>query len=202
MRTLLRWLMRLVFTAVLGFGVLIGLLYPWLGGGKGFEIGRWRVYDRVAGFQPVEILLPTDERQILVRAELSTPYRIENTGALSVMTVTVASGDYTELAHYFSLDGVAPRQVSPQLPGHVYMLEAGALYRPGEAPYLFTFGPGEAEIDMATVDLVLIGGTLEIDEAVPPLGYGFMAIGFIGLALTFRRRREKKNPPPPPKWGR
>lgn len=199
MRTLLRWLMRLVFAAMLVFGVLIGLVYPWAGTGRGFEIGRWHAYDRVAGFQPVEILLPTNEQQILVRAELAVPRPVENTGSQSVMTLTVASDGRTELAHYFSLDGVEP---DPQAPGAVYRLEAGALYRPGEEPYRFIFGPGDADIDIGTAQLVLIGGTLEIDEAVPPIGYGFMAIGLVGLALTFRRRREKKNAPPPQKWGR
>lgn len=202
MRTLLRWLMRLVFLGILGLGVLLGLLYPLLDGGKGFEIGRWRVYESATGFRPAELLLPANEQQILVRAELSTPNPVGDTGSLSVMTLTVASDGRTELAHYFSLDGVQGQQVSPQLPGRAYMLEAGALYRPGEAPYLFTFGPGDAEIEMATVDLILVGGTLEIDEAVPPIGYGFMVIGFVGLALTFRHRRKKPSTPPPQKWGR
>ena len=202
MRTLLRWFLRLVFVALLGLGVLLGLVYPWAAGGNGFEIGRWRVYDRASGFQPAQILLPTDQEQILVRAEMSTPGPLETTDIRAVMTLTVSSGDRTELAHYFSLDGVEPRLVSPQLPGRIYAMEAGVLYYPGEEPYTFTFGPGDGEIDVATVDLILIGGTKDIDEAVPPLGYGFMAVGFVGLVLSLRRRRENPNSQPPPRWGR
>lgn len=203
MRTLLRWFMRLVFLAVLGVGILLGLVYPWAAGGNGFEIGRWRAYDRVSGFQPVEILLPTDQEQILVKAEISTPAPVASAGSPAVMTLTVSSNGRTELAHYFTLDGVEPRLVSPQLPGRVYTMDAGALYRPGEEPYVFTFGPGDERIDMATVDLILVGGTKDVDEAVPPLGYGMMGIGFLGLLMTFRRRRENPNSTPPEhRWGR
>lgn len=202
MRTLLRWFLRLVFLAILGVGLLLGLVYPWAAGGAGFEIGRWRAYDRVSGFQPVEILLPTDQEQILVKAEISTPRPVEDAERSTVMTLTVSSSDRTELAHYFSLDGVEPRLVSPQLPGRIYTLDAGALYYPGEQPYTFIFGPGDEQVDMATVDLILIGGTKDIDEAVPPLGYGFMAVGFVGLVLSFRRRRDNPNSQPPPRWGR
>ncbi len=203
MRTLLRWFLRLVFLAVLGLGILLGLVYPWAGGGNGFEIGRWRAYDIASGFRPIEMLLPTDQAQIVVKVEVSTPRPVEDTGYLTVMTLTVASNGRTELVHYFALDGVEPRLVSPQLPGRVYTMDAGTLYYPGEAPYQFAFGPGDVEMDMATVDLVLIGGTRDIDEAVPPLGYGMMGIGFIGLVMTFRRRRENPNSQPPEhRWGR
>jgi hypothetical protein len=203
MRTILRWIMRLVFLAVLSVGILLGLVYPWAAEGRGYEIGRWRAYDRVSGFTPVEILLPTDQAQISVKAELSTPQAVSGTDRQSVMTLTVSSNDRTELVHYFSLDGVEPRLVSPQLPGRIYSVDAGLIYRPGEEPYLFTFGPGDAEIDMATVDLVLIGGTSDIDEAVPPIGYAMIGIGFLGLLVTFRRRRENPNSQPPQqRWGR
>lgn len=203
MRTLLRWFLRLVFLAVLGLGILLGLVYPWAGGGKGFEIGRWRAYDRVSGFQPVEILLPTDQTQVLVKAEVSTPQPVRNTDRSAFMTLTVSSNGRTEIVHYFTLDGVEPRIVSPQLPGRIYLLDVAPLYHPGEEPYTFTFGPGDVEIDVATVDLVLIGGTRDVDESVPPLGYGMMGIGFIGLLMTFRKRRENPNSKPPEhRWGR
>lgn len=203
MRTLLRWFLRLVFLAVLAVGILLGLIYPWAEGGAGFEIGRWRAYDRASGFQPVEILLPTDQAQVLVRAEISTPGPVEGAERSTVMTLTVSSNGRTEIVHYFTLDGVEPRIVSPQLPGRIYPVEVGPLYYPGESPYVFVFGPGDVDIDMATVDLVLIGGTRDIDEAVPPIGYGMMAIGFFGLLMTFRRRRENPNSQPPQhRWGR
>ena len=203
MRTFFRWLMRLVFTAVLLLGLLLGLVYPWAQSGRGYEIGRWRAYDRVAGFATIEILLPTDQQQILVRTEISTPAPIEDDDLRAVMTLSVSANGRTELAHYFNLDGVEPRLVSPQLPVRIYAMEAGVLYYPGEEPYTFAFGPGDAGIDMATAELILIGGTQDIDEAVPPLGYGMIGIGFLGLLLTFRKRRRNPNSqPPPPRWGR
>jgi len=203
MRTILRWLMRLVFLAVLLLGILLGLVYPWAEGGSGYEIGRWRAYDRVSGFQPLEILLPTDQQQILVKAEISTPQPVEGTDIRAVITLAVSANGRTELVHYFALDGLESRILSPQLPGRIYAGEAGVLYYPGEGTYSFVFGPGDVEIDMATVDLILIGGTRDVDEAVPPIGYGMMGIGFLGLLMTFRRRRDNPNSqPPPPRWGR
>ncbi len=203
MRTILRWIMRLIFLAVLLVGVLLGLVYPWAESGRGYDIGRWRAYDRASGFKPLELLLPTDQQQIVVRVEISTPQPVEDTGTRAVMTLAVSSNGRTELVHYFALDEAEPRVVSPQLPGRIYAAEAGVLYYPGEEPYTFTFGPGDVEIDMATADLILIGGTRDIDEAVPPIGYGMMGIGFLGLLMTFRRRRDNPNSqPPPPRWGR
>ena len=201
MRTLLRWFMRLILLSVLLLGVLLGIVYPLAGGGDGYEIGRWRAYDMAAGFQPIEILLPTDQPQILVKVEMATPQAVTGTGSRAVMTLTAASNGRTELAQYFALDGVEPRILSPQLPGRLYLLDAGPIFYPGEEPYLFTFGPGDVEIDMATVDLILIGGTRDVDEAVPPIGYAMMAVGFIGLMMT-RKRRENPNSKPPPRWGR
>ena len=203
MRTFLRWLMRLVFAAVLLLGILLGLVYPWAESGRGYEIGRWRAYDRVSGFVPVEILLPTDQSQIVVKAEISTPGPIGGEDMRAVMTLAVSANGRSELTHYFMLDGVEPRLVSPQLPARVYAMEAGVLYYPGEEPYTFAFGPGDVEVDMASVDLILIGGTRDIDEAVPPLGYGMIGIGFLGLLMTFRKRRQNPNSQPPrPRWGR
>lgn len=202
MRTLLRWFMRLVLLSILLLGLLLGIVYPWAGGGSGFEIGRWRAFDVASGFQPVEILLPTDQEQIVVRAEMATPRPVEAAGSPGVLTLTVSHVGRTEIAQILTLDGVEPRLVSPQLPGRIYSLEAGLLYHPGEDPYVFVFGPGEIEADIATVDLVLIGGTRDVDEAVPPIGYAMMAIGFIGLVMTFRKRRENPNSKPPPRWGR
>ena len=203
MRTFLRWVMRLLFLALLLLGILLGLVYPWAESGRGYEIGRWRIYDRVFGFKEIEILLPTNQSQIVVRAEISTPAPAEGTERNAVMTMTVSVNDQTELVHYFTLDGVEPRIISPQLPGRTYAFDAGMIYRPVEQAYTFSFGAGDVEIDMATADLILIGGTSEVDEAVPPLGYGMMGIGFIGLLLTFRRRRQNPNSQPPaPRWGR
>ena len=203
MRTLLRWLMRLVFTAVLLLGVLLGLVYPWAAGDRGYEIGRWRAYDRATGFRVIEMLLPTDQRQIVVRAEIATDRAVTGTGDSAVMALAVASGGRTELVHYFALDGVEPRLVSPQLPGRVYAVDAGTLQSPGEEPYTFTFGPGEVEAGIESAELILIGGTRDVDAAVPPLGYGMMGIGFLGLLMTFRKRRQNPNSQPPgPRWGR
>jgi len=203
MRTLLRWLMRLVFVAVLLLGLLLGLVYPWAASERGYEIGRWQVYDPASGFQPVEILLPTDQRRIVVRAELSTQGAVTETGGGAVMTLTVASGGRTEHVHYLALDGVEPRLVSPQRPDRVYALDAGVIESPGEEPYIFTFGPGEVEIGIDGAEMILIGGTRDIDAAVPPIGYGMIGIGFLGFLMTFRRRRDNPNSqPPPPRWGR
>lgn len=203
MRTVLRWLMRLVFLGLLLLGILLGLIYPWAESGRGFEIGRWNVYDRVAGFKQLEMLLPTDQQQIVVKVEISTPAAVTDTERSTVMTLAISSNGRTELVHYFTLDGVEPRIASPQLPGRVYPLEAGPIFYPGEEPYFFDVGPGDVEIDMSTADLVLIGGTRDIDEAVPPIGYAMMGIGFLGLLMTLRRRRENPNSQPPPqRWGR
>ena len=204
MRTLMRWLVRLVFLAVLVVGLLLGIVYPWgAEQGGGYELGRWRVFDRDTGFVPVETSLPTNEDQIVVVAELATEAEVTGLDRTVVLTMTASAGGRTEIAHAFTLDGVEPRVFSPQLPSRFYRLQADTLFYVSNEPYIFTFGPGEADIPMVSVDLVLIGGTYPLDESVPPIGYGMIAVGFVGLVLSLRRRRENPNSqPPPPRWGR
>lgn len=195
---MIRLLLAIVFLAIAAFGVLIGVVYP-TGAiyGRGHEIERHRVFTAGQGFLPVETRLPLNEDQVLIRVEAATAYPVRADRAV-VLTMTASSGGRTEIAQTFTLDGVEPRD---GLADHIYDLEGETLYFVADEPYVFIFGPGEAEIPLVYVDLVLIGGTYEIDEVVPPIGWGFMAVGFAGLVLTLRRRRKKPGPPPP-RWGR
>src|SRR5690606_31763449 len=102
----------------------------------------------------------------------STPDAIQDIGNLPVMTLAVASDGHREFVHYFTLDGSAGRQASPQNSSRFYTLEAGVLPLAGDKPYLFAFGPGDAEIDMTRVDLLLIGSKRKLDDAILQTGYG------------------------------
>lgn len=193
----MRWFVRFFLLIVLGFGVLLGFVYPWAAQRQGDEIGRWRVYTAGGDFVPVETRLPADEEQVRILVEVATTTRV-NADRAVVLTMTATSGGRTQIAQTFTLDGVEPGEGRSTLPVLLYSLEAETLYSIEDEPYIFVFGPGEVELPLVYVELVLIGGTFDYDESVPPIGYALTAIGFVGLVLTFRRRRET----PPPRWGR
>ena len=60
-------------------------------------------------------------------------------------------------------------------------------------------------VDIGSVDIVLATGHGPIDPRLQPAGFALMAIGFVGLVLSFRRGGPPGNPnsqPPRPRWGR
>lgn len=198
---MVRWTLRLLFFLVAAFGVLIGVIYPIAAQNQdGYEIGKWRVFSAGQGFLPAEMHLPADEEKIGVRVEIGTS-RIVATGGEVVLTMTAASDGRTRTAQTFTLENAEHRDGLPSLPIQYYTVAGEPLRFIGDEPYVFVFGPGEVELPLVFVDLVLVGGLFDYDESVPPIGFGMMGIGFLGLVLTFRKRREKTGPPPP-KWGR
>ena len=196
----MRVLAALVFFLIAAFGALLGIVYPLAGDAGSREMGRWQAFS-AGEFISVEVRLPSDEEQVRVTVEF-TAERALDTGRAVVLTMTAASAGSTHIAEAFVLDGIEPRIESPQSQRRVYVLHAPMLYPVGSDPYVFTFGSGEVDVPLASVDLVLVGGIYDVDESVPPIGYGIMAVGVIGFVLSIRRRRENPNSSPPPRWGR
>lgn len=200
---MIRWFVRLLLLVVLGFGLLLGVVYPWSAADQtGYEIGRLPVFDPQSGYETVEIALDPEEELVRVQVEVTTD-GTEVPSGTPVLELTVASGDRTELFHAISLEGIDSRLVSPQSQERVYPVEAGTLYFIKSEPYVFTFAPSGDTAAIRAVDLILLGGFFEYDESVPPMGYGIIAFAVIGLLISFRRRRNNPNSqPPPPRWGR
>ena len=199
--------MRLIFGLICfliaAFGAVIGIIYPYAAQNQeGYELSRWQVFSPQEGFKTVEALLPTSEDRIVVKIELVTNGEVQSSGEI-VLTMTATSDGRTQIANAYSLQDVTPVLLSPQLPLRRYVLDADTLYFVKSSPYVFVFGEGEVDVPLVSVDLVLIGGTYDYDDSLPPIGLGMMALGILGLFLTRRKRKENPNSsPPPPKWGR
>ena len=197
---MIRLVLRIVFFLVAAFGVLTGVIYPWAAANQeGYELGKWPVFSAGQGFAEIETILPPQEELVLARLEIGTT-RVVRTGSDTVLVMTVTSGDWTVSAQGLTLEDAVHRDGLPTIPIQYYTVESYPFSAFGEEPYRFTFEHGSVELPLVRIELTLIGGIYEMDEVVPPIGWGLMAAGFLGFALTFRRRREKS--PPSPRWGR
>jgi hypothetical protein len=124
-------------------------------------------------------------------------------GDAVVLTLTANGGQTTEFAQVFKLEGAEPR-AQPSPSGRPrFLLPAPTLRPVREEPYRFVFTEGEVEQPFSSVELVLLGGTYAYDASVPPVGYGMMALGMLGMLLTRRSRNSAPaQKPAPRKWGR
>lgn len=196
----MRIVARIVFFLVAAFGVVIGVIYPLAASNQsGDVIGTWRVFDASTGFAEVEVTPPREGEFILARMDIGTARAVDASGD-TVLGMTVTSNGWTISAQTFTLENAARRDGPPQNPAPSYTVDSDPIYLTGgDEPYLFAFEHGRAELPLAFVDMTLVGNLFEVDEAVPPIGWGLMAIGVLGMAFT-RKRRDKT--PPAQKWGR
>ena len=198
----MRILAAIVFFLVAAFGVLIGVIYPWAASSQSGEVlGTWRVFEATRGFAEIETPVPRGGKFVLARLDIGASQPLDARDGV-VLTMTVTSDDWTISAQDFTLEKAVRQQGgSPQDPALSYTVESDPIYlTAGEEPYRFTFGHGALETPLAFVDMTLIGGVYEFDEAVPPIGWGLMAVGILGVGFTLRKRRDTE--PPAPKWGR
>ena len=200
--------MRFFFLIILVAGIALGIGYPWaVDNVSGYEIGRYRVYDRAAGFQTAEVALAPSEAPVRVLVDLTAAGEFRPSDRLAVLTVTASTGGATVFAETVTFAGVPPRPDSPQVTGYVYRDEAGVIDPvSGDARYVFTVGPGDADgIAMARVDLVLRAGAFDLDPRAVPAGYILIAVGFVGLVAAFRlrgRRKSSRGESKTRRWGR
>ena len=198
--------MRLLLLLILLAGIA-GATYPWMASGlAGGEIGSVEVFDPENGFRPAIVHLSASDAPVQVLVELTAARPFDVAKDRAVLTLTVNAGSRTVLAETLSFAEASPRQTSPQLPERVYREDAGTIASIGDGDYTFTVGAGDAAgIDISSVELVLRSGPPAIDPRIQPIGFALMAIGFVGLVLSFRRGRDPGNPnsePPKPRWGR
>ncbi|PSM17100.1 MULTISPECIES: hypothetical protein [Nitratireductor] len=200
--------MRFFFLIILVAGIALGIGYPWaVDNVSGYEIGRYKVYDRASGFEPAEVALAPSEAPVRVLVDLTAAGEFRPSDRLTVLTVTASTGGATVFAETVTFLGVPPRPDSPQVAGYVYRDEVGIIDPVnGDARYIFTVGPGDADgIVMARVELVLRAGAFDLDPRAVPAGYILMAVGFVGLVAAFRLRGRKKTAADNGKtrrWGR
>jgi hypothetical protein len=144
--------MRFFFLIILVAGIALGIGYPWaVDNVSGYEIGRYRVYDRDSGFQTAEVALAPSEAPVRVLVDLTAAGEFRPSDRLAVLTVTASTGGATVFAETVTFVGVPPRPDSPQVAGYVYRDEAGVIDPvSGDARYVFTVGPRRRHRDGAS----------------------------------------------------
>ena len=198
-------MMRVFFLLVLFGGLGLGVAYPWVVQNvSGREIGAYTVYERGAGFRPVDIELSPGDAPLRVLVDMTSIGSLVVPDSATVLTLTASFGGRTVLADTLTFVREDTRNDSPQS-GAVVHRDDGGMIDPVEAgPYTFVVGPGDAEgIEMRKVEIVLRGDVMEADRRAAPIGYVLMAIGFVGFVLSLRGRAGKGDSEPhTPRWGR
>lgn len=199
-------MLRIFFILLILVGSALGIGYPWAIANLAYTgIGKWRVYEREAGFTPAETALMSSEAPVLVSVELVTRGPLARGGRDPVLTVTVDTQGRTVIAQTLDFEDVQPSVTNPQSGQHLYTAQVARIEPVGGGRYLFTLGPGvTGEEQLVSADLVLKSGASGLDPRAIPAGYVLMALGLVGFIASFRRRRpdNPNSSPPPPRWGR
>ena len=200
----MRWVMRFFLLVLLGFGGLLSIIYPWAAETvRGYDLGNWRVVDRGAGFTEARLEAAPSETPIWISLEVYTDGPIDNPDGAILLTMTTTVDGRTIRAETFTFEGMEPRILSPQSPERLYRLQPLKIVEVEGDAYVFVLGPGEDDFPLIAIDLVAEAGAIDLDPAVPVVGYAIMAISGVLFLLTLRRRRKNPNEmPPPPRWGR
>lgn len=203
---MLRWLLRLVLLGVTLLGALLGIVYPIaVETVDGHEIGSWRVFDGEGEYETVEPSIAPSEAPVHIYVYLTVDGRFQPERERAILAVTVTADGRTIIARPVPFVDYPPTMDSPQAAEAVYADHAGTIDPADADRYLVTVTPQDVDgIDIVAVDVLLTARAIERDPLVAPIGYVFLAVGLVGLILSFRRRRAPpgKAPPPPPRWGR
>lgn len=199
-----RFLLRLFLLLMTLVGIGVAFVMPWMAETQqAVETGRWRVYDRAAGFRDVTVDVSATGPTVLVLDFITEgPLPSNLRGAL--VAVTASREGRTVLAQAVDVAGVHPRMVAPQNADNIYTKAVAELGGEASGQLHFHFTSADAEIGrLLAIDMALQVKTFQPDPQLVPLGYVLVVVGFVGLVTSFRSRRPaERNEPPPPKWGR
>ncbi|PZN59020.1 MAG: hypothetical protein DIU65_01885 [Proteobacteria bacterium] len=198
--------MRFLFGLILAAGLAL-IVYPRVAAGVAHRpIGTWRVYEPTTGFTEARPVLKSNDAPVMIGVEMTTR-AVSELPPGAILTITVSVGGRTVLARALDFSGAVGRDTNPQIQERIFHTEAGVIDSVEDGTYIFTLDRGDAEgVMLHAVDLVLSHGA-SVDARLQPIGFSLAAIGFIGLALTFRARAGGKpaspgSQPRPPRWGR
>lgn len=198
--------MRFLFLFILlaGFG-LTG--YGWYAGNViGRDFARYHVYSEKTGPLPAHVQLTEKDGPLRVVAELGTAGAGDPSPDRALVTMTVASAGRTLLARAMTFAGIVPRDTDIQHRERVFIDSAGVIPEIAPGEYVFSVDRGDSDIDITYVDVILHREGAAFDPRLRPVGYGLIALGFLGLVFSLGRGGDRpQNPnsqPPPPRWGR
>ena len=197
---------RLLFLLIFILGGVAGIGYPQIAAHvSGYEIGAWEAYSPATGFIPVAVNIAPADAPLFPHVEIATNGPLPAADRTAYLTLTVTADGKQERAETIDLDRIEATITSPQTGGVVYRLDLPAFPTVSSARYEFRFGEGAAGSDrLHGVRLTLNAGAFDVDPRAVPVGYILMAIGAIGLLLSFRKRppQNPNSQPPAPRWGR
>jgi len=197
---------RLLFLLIFILGGVAGIGYPLIAAHvSGYEIGAWDAYSPATGFVPVAVNTAPADAPLFPHVEIATEGPLPAGDRTAYLTLTVDADGKQERAETIDLDKVEPTVTSPQAGGVVYRRDLPAFASVRSARYEFRFGEGAAGLDrLRGVRFTLNAGAFDVDPRAVPVGYILMAIGAVGLLLSFRKRppQNPNSQPPATRWGR
>ncbi|MEX0955627.1 MAG: hypothetical protein WDZ83_10490 [Rhizobiaceae bacterium] len=199
-------MLRFFFLLLILAGAAVGIGYPWAASNvAGYEIGTWRVFERDAGFSPVEANITPSEAPVSITVDLRATGALDRAAGEPILFMEATGEDGTPVVSA-ALDfaEAEARTINPQSGETAYREVAANLAIVDRDRYRFVFRPADGiAAKLVSVDLILNAGALNLDPRAIPAGFILIAVGVVGFAASlFRRRRENPNSKPPPRWGR
>lgn len=198
--------MRFVSFLLLMGGLLLGFGYPWyIRNFSGAEIGTIRVYDRPGPFKSVTIALNRSDAPVRLLVDMQPIKGFIPAEKRTALTGTVQQGGNTLIAKQMTfVDGFNYDRNSPQGP-RVFRQSLGDINPVLDGDYVIQIDEGDYDgLQVAQVDLIILGNALSADPRAMPAGIAMTVIGAYGFVRFRRKKPAKPNSPVPPKqrWGR
>lgn len=201
---ILKWAFRLLAVLFIGFGALLAFVYPFVvEDEEGRQAGYWQVLAGDGSTETVSIVLQAEDSPVQVYVYAGIAGSVE-TGADRVQArVTISRNGVpdTEAELTFSQWPPAPDTANPRI--MLYRDRVGTLRPRSAALYTVEVDPAFGDgAELRSLEVLMRAESQVYDRKVPPIGYGMLALGLVGMAATFWRRRRKPVAPPAARWGR
>lgn len=202
-RTVVKWLLRLVFTAFLAIGALLAFLYPLtVEDEEGRQAGYWQVLADDGATETVSIVLQAEDSPVQVYVYAGIAGGIETDGGRVLARATVSRDGQPDLQAELTFAEWPPFEEETDPDIQLYRDHVGTLRPRSAALYTVEVDPAFGDdVDLRSIEVLMRAQSQVYDDEVPWIGYGMLAIGVVGLVATFWRRR-RKPAVQAQRWGR
>lgn len=203
LRSIFKWLFRLLFGAFVAVGALLAFLYPLtVEDEEGRQAGYWQVLGPDGSTETVSIMLQADDSPVQVYVYAGIAGDIETAETNVLARITVSRNGEPALQSDLTFAEWPPFADEADAQIQLYRDHAGTLRPRSAALYTVEVDPAFGEgVDLRSLEVLMRAESQVYDDSVPYIGYGMLAIGVVGMIATFWRRR-RKPVSQPHRWGR
>ncbi len=192
-----------VIAMVVGVGAIYA--YPWaVKNLSGREIGIYRIYDD-GKFPAAAAILADTDAPVRVMVDVVAVEPMAQRSAPLVISVVASTRGEVVFSETLKLRDVAISERNPETIDPMHRNIAGLIRTVEPGIYSFEIGqPGISGVGVRSVDVVLRGGVMEVDQRAHLPGFFLVAAGLAGVAVSMARGHDRttRTKPPAKRWGR